>query len=105
MRRTPFMQREYERALPGEGFVAIDVRATRSLFHARRFVGELRVERRAQARRAGHAPPVIGTASGATVEDVVRQLLPVAQCNVSIGAALRAGWVSTRQQRRLEPHR
>lgn len=105
MHRNPLMQREFERELPGEGFVAIDVRAIHSLFHRRSFVGELRVERRAKERRAGHTPPTIGFASGATIEDVVRLLLPVAQSNVSIGAALQARCVAAHGQRSIVPQR
>jgi hypothetical protein len=105
MGHRSIMQREFERELPGEGFVAIDVRAVHSLLRGRSFVGELRVERRAPARRAGHSPPTIGTASGATVEDVVRQLLPVAQSNVSIGAALQARSLASRPLRQTAPHR
>lgn len=90
MHRRPLMERQYQRALPGEGFVAIDVHAVHPLLRRRTFVGEVRVERRALARRSGHRPPVIGTASGETIEDVMRQLLPIAESNVAVGTALQA---------------
>jgi len=88
MRRTSKTQRAYTRELPGGGFVAIDVTSVGSLFHRRHYHGTLMVERRAGWRREGHSPPVIGEASGATVESVVQQLLPAAEWNPAIGAAL-----------------
>jgi hypothetical protein len=81
-------QRAYSRELPGGGFVAIDVTPAMSLFHGRRYHGTLTVERRVPWRRDGHAAPVIAKASGASVEAVVEQLLPAAQYNPAIGAAL-----------------
>ena len=81
-------ERAYVRELPGGGFVAIDVHAVHSLFHGRRYVGTLAVERRTGWRRAGHTPPIIAEASGPSVESVVEQLLPIAQSNPAIGAAI-----------------
>lgn len=105
MRHRPIMQRAYERELPGGGFVAIDVHTIRTLLHGRKFVAELWVERRRSQRRIGDSPPIIGTASGATMEEVIRKLLPAAQCNVSIGAALQAECMASRAQHRVEPQR
>lgn len=81
-------QRAYTRELPGGGFVAIDVTSVTSLRHGRHFRGMLIVERRATWRRDGHVPPVIGQASGSSVESVVQQLLPAAESNPAIGTAL-----------------
>ena len=81
-------QRAYFRELPGRGFVAIDVTPATSLFRRRHYRGSLIVERRAESRRVGHAPPVIAEASGESVESVIQQLLPAAECNPVIGAAL-----------------
>jgi hypothetical protein len=81
-------ERAYTRELPGGGFVAIDVTRATSMLHGHRFHGELIVERRATWRRDGHVPPVIGQASGSSVESVVRQLLPAAESNPAIGTAL-----------------
>lgn len=81
-------RRAYARDLPGGGFVAIDVTPVTSLFHGRRYHGTLTVERRASWRRHGHEPPVIAEASGSSAESVVRQLLPAAEWNPAIGAAL-----------------
>lgn len=81
-------QRAYVRELPGGGFVAIDVAPVTSLFHRRHYHGTLMVERRASWRREGHTAPVIGEASGSSVEAVVEQLLPAAEWNPAIGAAL-----------------
>ena len=80
-------QRVFVRELPGGGFAAIDVRPA-NLLPARRYLGTLVVERRAEARRAGHTPPTIAEATGQTIESVVEQLLPAAQFNASIGLAL-----------------
>jgi hypothetical protein len=88
MWRNSETQRAYTRDLPGGGFVAIDVTSTASLFHGRRYQGTLMVERRVNWRRDGHTPPVIAEASGSSVEAVVQQLLPAAQYNPAIGAAL-----------------
>jgi hypothetical protein len=88
MWRKPKTLRAYLRDLPGGGFVAIDVTVVGSLFHRRQFHGTLIVERRATWRRDGHSAPVIGEASGSSVESVVLQLLPAAQYNPAIGAAL-----------------
>jgi len=88
MWRKAKTQRAYTRELPGGGFVAIDVTPVTSLLHGRRFHGTLTVERRSNWRRDGHTPPVIGHASGSSVEAVVRQLLPAAESNPAIGTAL-----------------
>ena len=81
-------QRPFERELPGGGFVAIEVSTARSVWRRPVFRGRVVVERRTAARRNGHEPPIIATAVGRTLEAVVQQLLPAAQCNATIGAAL-----------------
>ncbi len=81
-------QRAYERDLPGGGFVAIDVTPVSSIFRAPRYRGSLVVERRGARRRPGHLPLVIGHALGTSRESVVQQLLPTAQFNAAIGAAI-----------------
>jgi hypothetical protein len=81
-------RREYTRALPGGGFVAIDVTPVLSVLGRRHFRGTLVVERRAGARCEGHSPPVIAEVSGKSVDSVLRKLLPAAECNPAIGAAL-----------------
>jgi len=80
----------YARDLPGGGFVAIEVRPSTSWRRARRYQGMLIVERRSQDRFDGGAPPIIARATERSVEGVVRQLLPTAQCNPAIGAAMLA---------------
>jgi hypothetical protein len=81
-------RRTYKRGLPAGGFVAIDVVQTRSIWRGRLYEGKLVVERRSTSRRKGHTPPVVGQAWGRTVEEVVQQLLPAAQYNPAIGAAI-----------------
>ena len=88
MWRKAKTQRAYTRELPGGGFVAIDVTPVTSLLHGRHFHATLTVERRSSWRRDGHVPPVIGEASGSSVESVLRQLLPAAESNPAIGTAL-----------------
>ncbi len=87
---TSTSHRAYVRELPGGGFVAIDVRATRTMLHGRSYDGAVIVERRANWRRAGHTPPVVALVTGDDEEAVVRQLLPIAQSNAAIGAAILA---------------
>ena len=81
-------RREYIRPLPGGGFVAIDVTPVSPVFGRRHFRGTLIVERRTGWRCEGHSPPVIAEVSGKSVDSVVRKLLPAAECNPAIGAAL-----------------
>jgi hypothetical protein len=52
------------------------------------FKGTVVVERRSKDRRAGHRPPIVATAWGISADAVIRQLLPIAQCNHALGAAL-----------------
>jgi len=54
----------------------------------RMFKGTVVVERRSKDRRTGHTPPVVATAWGNSADIVIRQLLPIAQCNHVLGAAL-----------------
>jgi hypothetical protein len=88
MSTNPDCRRPFERCLPGGGFVAIEVTFDKSVCRNPVFRGSVVVERRAASRRDGHQPPVIATASGATVGRVIDQLLSVAQSNATIGAAL-----------------
>jgi hypothetical protein len=85
---TDSAQRVWSRELPGGGFTAIDVAATEGMLDVRTFDGALIVERRAEARRAGHTPPTVAEASGATIEWVIRELLRTGESNAAIGAAL-----------------
>jgi len=80
-------ERVFVRNLPGGGYAAIDVTAERSMLRRAIYRGVLVVERRAIG-RGGGSPPVIASATGATVEDVVHQLMPTAMSNVAIGAAM-----------------
>jgi hypothetical protein len=79
--------RLYTRNLPGGGTVVIEDEAPggRSSFR-----GWIVVERRTDPyRRSGHLPPIIAEATGASREDVFRQLYPIASDNVEIARALR----------------
>jgi hypothetical protein len=74
--------------LPGGGFTAIDVSPANGVLSVGTFDGTLIVERRAEPRRVGHVPPVVAEASGATIESVIRELLPTGESNAALGAAL-----------------
>ena len=75
----------YSRELPSGGFVMIEAdSAEGGLHHA--FVA---VERRADpSRRAGHEPPVIAVAHGASRTVVFKELYAIACDNVAIARAL-----------------
>ena len=88
MKWTSSVQRVFQRDLPDRGFVAIDVRRSWSPTHGLGYRGEVVVERRSSERRAAHQPPIIASASRKTVEAVLQDLLPAAQSNTAIGAAL-----------------
>ena len=81
-------QRTYARELPGGGYAAIDITRVTSVFRKARYEGALLIERRATPRHDGDTPPVIATATGTTIDAVLRQLMPAAQCNWAIGAGL-----------------
>ncbi len=79
--------RVYRRELPAQGFVAIDVRPEHRLFR-RQFRGTVVVERRSESRSPDDTPPAIAHARGRTVEAVLEQLLPAAESDAAIAAAL-----------------
>jgi hypothetical protein len=81
-------QRAYARELPGGGYAAIDVTRVTSIFRKARYEAALLIERRAKPRHDGDVPLVIATAAGESIDAVLRQLLPAAQCNWAIGAGL-----------------
>jgi len=87
----------FVRHLPGGGFVAIEVSSAKSLWRKPRFRGRVVVERRAASRTGGHQPPVIATASGRSLQDVVKQLFHAAQSNATIASALLHLGVSRRK--------
>jgi len=91
----------YNRALPGGGYVTIEL--TRSAARSRppAYRGEVIVERRSELeRRLGHAAPVVAVHAAATVDAVMDELFPVAHSNAEIarlslrpeGASRAPGW-------------
>ncbi len=90
----------YSRDLPGGGYVAIDARPVE---HAAGDAGagagsrpgplhsaRLWVERRGDAaRRAGHTPPVIASATAPDLEHAVAELRAIAADNVALAQAIR----------------
>lgn len=82
-------ERLYHRALPGGGYVAIDVMAVRRWLRRTRYHGTVLVERRSGGwRERTQHPLVVAEASGESAESVMRTLLPAAECNAAIGSAL-----------------
>lgn len=88
MKWTSSVQRVFQRDLPDRGFVAIDVRRAWSPTRGMGYRGDVIVERRSADRRVAHQPPIIASASRKTIEGVLQDLLPAAQSNTAIGAAL-----------------
>jgi hypothetical protein len=88
----------YTRDLPGGGYVAIEARTQGDgRFHAR-----LLAERRAdQARRAGHAPPVIAEAEGDTSYTVFGELYRIASDNAAVARGL-LRWKAAREQQQQD---
>ena len=76
----------YRRALPGGGFVNVDVEAPTASGVHRAYVA---VERRSDpVRRDGHVPPIVAKAEGETRQSVFAQLLAIAVDNVAVARAL-----------------
>lgn len=81
----------YSRALPGGGYVAIEIARSDNWLVGQRHHGMIRVERRAKRHRRTGQAPIIGEAFGDSEESVMDQLLPIAESNTAIGAALLKG--------------
>ena len=82
-------ERVYLRALPGGGYVAIDVTRVHRWFRRPRYRGVVLVERRTDGdRHRTLRPVVVAEALGDSAESVLRKLLPSAECNPAIGSAL-----------------
>jgi hypothetical protein len=84
-RRATNPERLYRRQLPGGGFVAIEATPFRTLMGARRYRGEIVVERRAnRGRREGHRAPIVATVTSESVATVLHTLFPLAYSNCAI---------------------
>jgi hypothetical protein len=89
MRLNRTTERAYLRTLPGGGYVAIDVKYVRRVLRRGQYRGVMLVERRSSGERHGRLEPiVVARATGNTLDSVLHQLLPAAECNPAIGAAL-----------------
>lgn len=78
----------YERSLPGGGYVQVE-EATASDREPALHRVHVAVERRSDpSRRDGHAPPVIVTAEGGSLTQLMRRLLVIANDNVEIAKGL-----------------
>ena len=69
----------YRRPLPSGGYVAISTESVQPLFAEARIRGRVVVERRSEARRSGHLPPVVAVAESKHLEEILEVLLPVAE--------------------------
>lgn len=81
-------QRLYERRLPSGGYVAIDAIPVHTLFGGVKLRGEVVVERRPEARRAGHIAPIAACAEQLRPDDIVDALLDIASSDEAIAEVL-----------------
>jgi hypothetical protein len=80
--------RAYTRALPGGGFVCIELTTVVGPAGPRHR-GVVIVERRSDhVRRQGHRPPVVARGSGSSIDAVLSQLFPIAHSDAALGAGL-----------------
>lgn len=82
-----FTERVFVRALPGEGYVAIDVASSKPFFGPASCHGAVLLERRSHP-RDGDQPLVVAEADGRNATDVLHQLMPIATSNAAVAAAL-----------------
>ena len=88
-------QRLYERRLPSGGYIAIQVTTVRTLFGPNKLRGEIVVERRPEARREGHRPPIAACAENSAVKAIVDALYPLATSDPAIAEVLQRGVMIT----------
>lgn len=69
----------YRRSLPSGGYVAIAAQPVQPLFSTAKVRGHVVVERRAESRREGHAPPIVAVAERDDMEQLLAALMPVAE--------------------------
>jgi hypothetical protein len=88
-------RRLYARALPSGGYVAIEAHQVRTLFGPVKIRGQVIVERRPEARRAGHRAPIAACAEHARWRDVIDALFPIAHSDTAIAEVLSRNVTST----------
>ena len=81
-------QHVYRRPLPSGGYVAIATEPVQPLFAPTKIRGHIVVERRAEERRGGHAPPIVAIAEHEHVDAILAALLPVAESDELLASAL-----------------
>lgn len=79
----------YRRPLPSGGYVAIATQAVQPLFAPAKIRGHVVVERRAESRRDGHAPPIVAVAERDDVEQLLAALVPVAESDAILENTLK----------------
>ncbi|HKG93925.1 MAG TPA: hypothetical protein VKA84_18595 [Gemmatimonadaceae bacterium] len=89
----------YTRPLPGGGYVAIEALEPESESEGQTYRARLSVERRTDpSRRAGHAPPVIAEARGASRTKVLDDLVAIASNNVAVAQRI-LQWTAARRRK------
>lgn len=80
----------YRRALPSGGYVAIATQPVQPLFASAvaKIRGHVIVERRAESRRDGHAPPIVAVAERDDVDQLLEALMPVAESDAILNDTL-----------------
>lgn len=78
----------YRRPLPSGGYVAIAADEVKPLFAPPKLRGRIIVERRAEDRRQGHAPPIVAIAERDNLEAIIAALKPVAESDEILLQAL-----------------
>lgn len=86
--QAPSEQHVYIRTLPSGGYVAIAAEPVQPLFAASRVRGRIVVERRAEARREGHIPPVVAVAERDDVSAILAALMPLAESDELLSQTL-----------------
>jgi hypothetical protein len=91
----------YRRKLPSGGYIAISMQPVQTLFGPAKMRGHVVVERRAEERRAGHAPPIAAVAEHEDVKTLIAALVPVAESDEMLEQALARGVTIPVPMRRL----
>jgi hypothetical protein len=92
---TEETRRLYVRPLPSGGYVAIEARPVRTLFGPVKIRGQVIVERRPEARREGHRPPIAACAEQVRWRDVIDALFPIAHSDRAIAEVLARNVMAT----------
>ena len=93
----------YVRRLPSGGYVAIEAVEVQPLFAEKKIRAHVLVDRRPDARRLGHIPPIAACSEGDDVDALVAALLPIAESDQAIQDAFARGITIPVAARRTTP--